>query len=193
MAKGMLGANPKINVAASFRDLLHDVRLTRSCLEAQIERLDRIELELSVLASRSGVDAHNTKVLGRDPMANNLEIQQLPDCSVKIAMDGGDTFSLGPRLAEVFQFLASGDKDRSGQEALVGWRSRVEIIAFLEKHAGKTFRTNYINGMVYLLKEALRNAGYDPKLIQTHRQKGIRLAYKLGAQGPPQPGPDAHF
>lgn len=192
MAKEMFGAKPRINLVTSVRDLLHDVRLIRNSLEAQIERLERVELELSVLVSSSGADPSNAGPLGGGPMAHNLEINPLPDGSVEFAIDGGDTFSLGPRLAEVFQYLASGDKDRSGQDALVGWRSRMEIIAFLEKHARRAFRTNNVNGMVYLLKKALQKAGYDPKLIQTHRQKGVRLAYKHSAQGPPQARPDAH-
>jgi hypothetical protein len=178
MAKEMSGTKPRINLAASARDLLRDVRLIRKCLDAQLGRLERVERELSVLASSSGADPSNAVPLGGGPMAHNLEINPLPDGSVEFAIDGGDTFSLGPRLAEVFQYLASGDKDRSGQDALVVWRSRMEIIAYLEKRAGKAFRTNYVNGMVYLLKNALQNAGYDPKLIQTHRKKGIRLAFK---------------
>jgi hypothetical protein len=169
MAKGMHVATPRINFGASRRDLLHDVRLVRTSLEAQVERLDRIECYLELL---SGI--HTTGA--RDPVAYNLDIQQRADGSVEFAIDGGDKFSLGPRLAEVFQFLASGDKDRSEKDALVGWRSRTEIIKFLEESTGKSFRTNYVNNMVHLLKEALRKAGYDRGMIQTHRQKGVRLA-----------------
>jgi hypothetical protein len=189
MANPLVGAGPKVNLAASVRDLLHDVRLIRNCLEAQLERLDRIELELSQLVPCSRAAGQNAPALESGPVAHNLEIRRLPDGSVKFAIDGGSSFSLGPRLAEVFQFLASGDKNRNGSDALVGWRSRMEVSAFLEKHSGKLFRTSYINGMVYLLKKALRKAGYDAKLIQTHRQKGIRLAYKPSTQRPPHQWP----
>lgn len=185
-------AIPRFNIGASVQDLLQEVRLIRKCLEAQIERLDRAEYELSVLVKTLGADARNPVAFDKGPVAHNLDVQQHPDGSIEFAIDGGDRFSLGPRLAEVFQFLASGDRDRSGKDALVGWRSRTEIIEFLEASTGKRFTRNYVNSMVYLLKKALRDAGYDHKLIQTHRQKGIRLAYKHGAQGPPHPWPDAY-
>jgi hypothetical protein len=176
-------ATPRINFGASIRDLLHEVRLIRSALEAQIERLDRIERDLVFLSGIRTTGAGNLPPSGTGPVAYNLDMKQRADGSVELVIDGGDRFSLGPRLAEVFQFLASGDKDRSGKDPLAGWRSRTEIIEFLEKHTGKRFSKNYVNGMVYLLKKALTKARYDRGLIQTHRQKGVRLAYKRGAQG----------
>ena len=179
MAQGEPVATPRINVGASIRDLLHDVRLVRSALEAQIERLDRMERELTILMGTHPEGAGKDT----DPVASNLFINERADGSVEFAIDGGKSFSLGPRLAEVFLFLASGDKERSANRALAGWRSRTEIVAFLEKHSGKRITRNYVNGMVYLLKKALLKAKYDRKLIQSHRQKGVRLAYKRGIQG----------
>jgi len=179
----MLGPRAKINISGSVRDWLHDLRLLRNCLEAQIERLDRMELEMDALMSLHGAGSSASTVApGAQPVALNLHIQPQPDGSARFVIDGGTSFSLAPRLAEVFQFLASGDKDRSAEDGLVGWRSRREIVLFLEKSTGKAFTTRYLNGMVYLLKKALREAGYDGRLIQTHRQKGIRLAYKGGTQ-----------
>jgi hypothetical protein len=180
MAKGEPVATPRINVGASIRDLMHDVRLIRSALEAQIERLECDERELQILL-RAG--AGSTISSGADPVANNLLIKEHADGAVEFAIDGGKSFTLGPRLAELFLFLASGDKGRGGADALAGWRSRTEIVAFLEKHSGKRITRNYVNGMVYLLKKALLKAQYDRNLIQSHRQKGVRLAYKRGIQG----------
>ena len=188
----MLGARPRFNFAVSVRDWLHDLRLVRNCLEAQIERLDRMEVEMDALLRRCGVGA-STLAPGAQPVALNLDIQPQPDGSARFVIDGGASFSLAPRLSEVFLFLASGDKDRSAKDGLVGWRSRREIILLLEKNTGKAFTTRYLNGIVYLLKKALREAGYDARLIQTHRQKGIRFAYKGGAQSPVHSGSNAHL
>jgi hypothetical protein len=101
----------------------------------------------------------------------------------EVAIRGGRKFSLGPKLAEVFKFIATGEKDGAGEDPLVGWRSRTEILKFLKDSTGEEFRKQYVNNMVHLLKKALRKAGYDHSLIQTHRQKGIRFALKRGAQG----------
>lgn len=150
-------AIPRINFGGSIRDLLHDVRLVRISLEAQIERLDRIERELKDLLDIQDQSAPNLVSFGTVPVAYNLVIHHHSDGSVEFAIDGGSKFSLGPRLAEVFQFLASGDKDRSGKDALVGWRSRDEILEFLEKSTGKRFRRNYVNNMVYLYSSVVKS------------------------------------
>jgi hypothetical protein len=180
----MLVATPRINIDASRRDLLHEVRLVRTSLEAQIERLDRIECDLSVLSKIQHQSARNLVSFVTGPVAYNMDIHDRSDGSVEFAIDGGKSFSLGPRLAGVFKFLASGDKEGGGKDALAGWRSRTEILKRLEEATGRKFRRNYVNNMVYLLKETLTKAGYDRGLIQTHRQKGARLAYKRRAQGP---------
>jgi hypothetical protein len=116
-------------------------------------------------------------------VAHNLDIQPQPDGSAEMMIDGGRKFFLGPRLAEVFKFIASAGKDGAGEDPLVGWRSRQEILKFLSDSTGEEFRKQYVNNMVHLLKKALRKAGYDRGLIQTNRQKGIRFALKRGAQG----------
>jgi hypothetical protein len=175
-------AKPRINYEASIRMLVHDVRVTRANLAAQMARLDRIDFDLvSLLQACAPCE---TKGCGPGPsrIAHNLVVWRRGDGFVEVSIDGGAKFSLGPRLAEVFLFLASGGKDASGKDPLVAWRSRAEIVRYLQEGAGKPFRRNYVNNMVHLLKEALRKAGYDRSLIQTHRQKGIRLAYKSGSQ-----------
>ena len=174
-------ATPRINFGASISDLLHEVRLIRSSLEAQIARLDRIECELKVLSGVCSSSTSKPFACGPGVVAYNLHKHELPDGSVEFSIDGGKKFSLGPRLAGVFQFLYSGDNP-SGDE-LVGWRSRKEIIKFLaDSTDGKSFPSSYPNNMVNKLRDALQNAGYRRDLIQTHDQKGIRLAYKRRAR-----------
>jgi hypothetical protein len=174
-------AKPRINYDASIRMLVHDVRVTRANLAAQMTRLDRIEYDLVSLLQACAPFEIKGAGGGSTRVAHNLDMRHRADGSVEVAIDGGGKILLGPRLAEVFQFLATGSKDLSGKDPLVAWRSRDEIVKFLQAGAGKPFRKEYVNNMVHLLKEALRKAGYDRSLIQTHRQKGIRLAYKGGA------------
>jgi len=175
-------AKPRINYDASIRMLVHDVRVTRANLAAQIARLDRIEFDLVTLLQACAPFETNACVSGSFRVAHNLAIWRRSDGSVEVSIDGGAKFSLGPRLADVFLFLASGGKDASGKDPLVAWRSRADILRFLQEGASRSFRKSYVNNMVHLLKEALRKAGYDRSLIQTHRRKGIRLAYKGGSQ-----------
>jgi len=173
---------PRINLSASIADLLHEVRLIEGSLETQLARLERIERDLVFLSGRGPYGIRRPLVSDADPVAYNLDIQPRPDGSAEVAIDSGKKFSLGQQLAETFQFLALGGKDRSGNDALVGWRSRAELLNFLEQSAGRTLRACYVNHIVHLLKKALLKAGYDQNLIQTHRKKGVRLAFKRGAQ-----------
>ncbi len=189
MAGGVPSPSPRFNVAASIRDALHELRLVRSCLEGQIDRLDRLERELVALLGGCA-DVPGVRLTpGAGQVAHNLEILPRADGSAVVAIDGGRKFVLARQLAEVFQFIATGDKDRSGIDPLVGWRSRSEILDFLAVSAGRSFHPRYVNNLVHRLKQALRKAGYDCNLIQTHRQKGVRFAFKRGARTLPEASP----
>lgn len=178
--------SPRYNVDATIRDSLHELRLVRSCLERQTERLDRLERELAALLGGCRVNAG--LYLASDPshVAHNLEIEPRANGTVVVAIDGGRKFVLARQLADFFQFIATGDRDRNEKDPLIGWRSRTEILAFLADSAGRSFKPRYINNLVYRLKRALQKAGYDHSLIQTHRQKGVRFAFKRGARSLPE-------
>ena len=173
---------PRFNVPASFRDAVHEVRLVRGSLERQIDKLDRLERELVALSCScsGGIDKVPPPDLGQ--VAYNLEIQPRPDGSAVISIDGGRKIVLSQQLAEFFRFIASGEKDRSGSDPLVGWRSSDQILEFLADAAGRSYEKRYINNLVHRLKGALRKAEYDCNLIQRNRQKGVRFAFKRGAR-----------
>src|SRR5208283_4418520 len=105
---------PRFNVAASLRDALHEVRLVRNCLDGQIDRLDQLERELVALSRSCSGETGCEPTNGLGQVAYNLEIQSRPDGSVVVSIDGGRKFVLAQQLAEVFRFIASGEKDRSG-------------------------------------------------------------------------------
>jgi transposase len=98
-----------------------------------------------------------------------------------VSIDGGRKFVLAPQLAEVFRFIATGDKERSEKDPLVSWRSREAVLELLDSD-GRSYSRRYVNNLVHRLRQTLRKAGYDWNLIQTHRQKGVRFAFKRGAK-----------
>lgn len=169
---------PRINIGASIRELRRKLRLVLGILDALTDKVAEIERDLAVMERARNVCPDGPPPPVDDPIAYNLEIRTRANGSVEVTIDGGEKFSLGPRLAEVFRFLASGDKERGGNDELVGWRSRAEINKFLNDSTGKQLRACYVNNLVHLLRMALSKAHYDSKLIQSHRQKGYRFALK---------------
>ena len=173
------------------------VKLLQTSLTGQINRIDRIELELKKIIEVYAKEyAISPMPKGDDelgimlaPTAHIVKKQALHDGSLEVSIDGGERFVLPGRLAQVFSFISTGDRDRSGPDALVAWRSRIEIKAYLEKQANKRFKPKHINQLVYRLKNVLRRAGYNPRLIQSSRLKGVRLAYNPGSQASPRREP----
>jgi hypothetical protein len=178
MGSELLMPLPRINIGASIRELRRKLRLVLGILDALTDKVAEIERELAVMEGARNVGSGGPPPSGDDQIAYNLDIRTRANGSVEVAIDGGEKFSLGPRLAEVFRFLASADKERGGNDELVGWRSRAEINKFLNDATGKQLRACYVNNLVHLLRMALSKAHYDSNLIQSHRQKGYRLALK---------------
>jgi hypothetical protein len=115
-------------------------------------------------------------------VAYELSLDTLKRGRVEVTIDGGQPFTLGPQEAKVFLFLATGKQDPTGAEALVGYRSRRSVLEHLEgsnkRRNNKPYPPDFPNKLVCKLRTKLKKAGYDPGLIQTHDELGIRLAYK---------------
>lgn len=186
MSNGTPQPVPRFNTEATLRDWRRVIRLIAGALEAQIVRLERLEVEVTIFgASPSSVVSGTCITPSSEPVARNMLVEMHPDGHATIAIDGGNPFKLAPQLAEVFLFLASGDQEPGSKDPLVGWRSREQILEFLARSADRTLRPRYINNLVHRLKEALQRAGYSGKLIQINRRKGVRLSYKRSAHGAP--------
>src|ERR1017187_9200997 len=99
---------PRINIVASIRELRRKLRLVLGILDALTDKVAEIERELAVMEGARNVGTGEPPSPG-DPIAYNLDIRTRANGSVEVTIDGGEKFSLGPRLAEVFRFLASGD------------------------------------------------------------------------------------
>jgi hypothetical protein len=113
---------------------------------------------------------------GHLPVVHSLICRRNPDDSAEFQVDGGGFFGLPPRLSQFLLFLASAPK--GGEDALVAWRSREDLVEFLEVQTGHKIPRRYVNNVVHLLKNAVQKVGLDRRLIQTHERKGVRLALK---------------
>lgn len=170
---------PKNNLVSSLQILLRDTRLIRGNLLAQIERIDRIEMELTVLISAAIGDERLHARIGERPgsMIHHLAIQHNPNDSLEIEINSRPPFHLSPRLAGIFLLLAGSNKTSDGALAPRSWYSRSEILCFLERSMRGRIRPQYINNLVHSLRRALSAAGHDPALVQSHKEKGVCLAF----------------
>lgn len=204
MATGVEGAEPNRNLAAALRAIADSLAVAedhlqvradrvhqlRRDLDAEIQSLDRvrqkIETLLRLLESRAAISAG----LGAKRDVLLLESGENPDGSVTFSINGGKAFSLSPRLAEFFQFITSAEGVGRGGRVPAPWRTKTEVSAYLEILAHRKITSTYINGMVHRIRKVLKNAEYDPRLIQTHRVKGIRFAVDSEVLRPRQRGND---
>ena len=168
---------PNADLATSLRFLLRGARLIRSNLSAQIDRIDRLEMELTVLISRADGDFAARAWIADRPRStiHHLAIQNNPDESIDVEINSGPTFHLSPRPAGLFMFLA---ETNQGGRTPAPWRSRREVIRFLEGRMRGKIRPQYVNNLIHSLRKALIESGHDPGLIQSHQEKGVRLAFR---------------
>ena len=188
MASGYIQPAPHFSDDATYRCWRHEIQLMLGSFEAQLSRLERLDLEMKTYFAARQAGSGNfgsLRVSEPDPVVCHMHIQKHVDGRATISLDGGTPFVLAPQLAEVFVFLASGEPESGRKDQLVGWRSRDQILQFLEQKENRSFHPRYINNLVHRLKEALEEAGYSRALLQTHKHKGVRLSYKQSAQGTP--------
>jgi hypothetical protein len=177
-----------INVAASLQNILDDMRRIERVLNALVDRVYKSIKEAEDLKRYLEAQGHvfTTEV---GPLVYNLRITTNPDESAEVALNFGPSFHLGRRLTGLLSLLVSAIPE-DPQDELGGWISKEQIINHLKVSTGKPFTRKYVNGMIWLLQKALDDAHYPRKLIQTHPDKGVRLAFKRGAKGgPPDTSP----
>jgi hypothetical protein len=103
MGSELLMPVPIINIGASIRELRRRLRLVLGILDALTDKVAEIERELAVMEGARNVSTGEPPPPS-DPIAYNLDIRTRANGSVEVTIDGGEKFSLGPRLAEVSGF-----------------------------------------------------------------------------------------
>jgi hypothetical protein len=169
-------------------DQLHDMRRE---IDAEVQCIDDLRQEVRNILEGVEMGSLKTTVSIPNPSAAEPDVfrvkrKELDSGSTSFSFNTGKTVILRPRLAQLFQFLGSGPPEDNRRGALVGWRSRLEISAYFEKCTGKPFTIDYVNHLVYCLRNELAKAGCPRKLVQSHRARGVRLAIPAGALLPPE-------
>jgi hypothetical protein len=181
-----------------IRDLNHLVRLTQGG-EDRLADLQRQAVLVGVrqaarLREIERLIAHFDKLLqgadpwvpfkppvfGRELPVCCLRIGEGPDSSLWFEIDNnGVWFSLGARLGGLLRFLASRPDTDGGGDELIGFRSRAEILAYLEETGKRKYDPQFVNKLVNKLRDFLRT--HDKRsLVVTSRQKGIRFMLRRG-------------
>jgi hypothetical protein len=153
--------------------------LLRRALDVEIRQNARVSA-----AIRDLVGCHPGPDSGRrleSPYLWNLRIGEYRDSSIWFEIDNDELwFTLPLRLAGLLKFLAfQPDKQDSGDE-LAGFRTREEVLDYLERTGNRKYDPHYVNQLVEKLKKTLK--AYEKRaLILTSDQDGIRLLVRRGA------------
>jgi hypothetical protein len=113
--------------------------------------------------------------------ATDLEVWEDKNGQFSFSFDLQKRFCLQPRLAKALIFLATANGDDRSANGFVGFRSRPEFQAHLQKTAkpGKQILPRYVNNVSSLLRAAVKkHTGRD--LIITNDEWGVRLLLKRG-------------
>jgi len=105
-----------------------------------------------------------------------LEFEWLADGAALVRVEGGKTFPLPPTVAAFLETLARDKPSDDGR--LIGWKSRKEVIAGLQKRMGRKISRHAMDELLRRLRAALVAGGLNPFLVQTHRQFGLRFALR---------------
>ncbi len=117
-------------------------------------------------------------------VAHNLRIAVNHDGRYSFSCDLHD-FTLSRQLAEALVYLSGADAPetsapggRSDPDELVAWRTRPNILAYLQKSSKTKLRPAYVNNVADKLNKALvQKTGYA---LIIRGEQGVRLALKRG-------------
>jgi hypothetical protein len=108
-----------------------------------------------------------------------VDLQHIDDGGPVII--GAKPFGVPPELINLFKILCD-DRPGTGQNGLVAWKSRAQVLAQLQKRSadnaaritGKT-----ISSKVHQLRNLLSIHFINPYFVQTDRKLGIRFARRI--------------
>jgi len=108
----------------------------------------------------------------------SLTIDQTPDGSARVRVEGGDSFDMPRMGAELLALLAE-PGGRNSPDGFVGWKTPDEIRFALRKRLGKKVSPRALAQGVCRLRDRLSRNGVNPELVQTRRGDGYRFALRI--------------
>lgn len=169
--------NPRINVPRSLSDVIKDVERIVEKAERALEELYTIEWALQQhKAVPVGPGPEPPVPAGPAPVAHNcrLEVQEKGRATVTFAE--GKQVSLPPALAVLTAILVSGEG--GSPDELVAWKSLEGIGQLLEERLRRTYNRHAVLQLLSRLRAVFRDAGFDPRLIESAAPLGARLRLK---------------
>ena len=108
--------------------------------------------------------------------ATNVTMRRLNSGHMLVTIDGGSPFVLTPALANLLEVLL---RDR-GEEAgpIVDWKSRGDIVIHLSARESRRVLRRSLKQRVFRLSQALELNGHSRRLIESHRNLGLRFALR---------------
>lgn len=183
----------------TIRELIHQIRLIQGVEDRQADLIRQILVVRARQAIRVREIARLVEVaygLRQDDASPvsirplefdtgqaiwSLRIGVCPDLSTWLEFDdNGSWFTLGERLTGLLKFLAF-EQDKDDEEGkLVGYRSRPEVLAYLEETSGgRKYCPQYVNKLVHKMRDKLRL--YDKRILIISNKEGIRFMVRRGA------------
>jgi hypothetical protein len=162
-------------LARRLSDMCDEVDAAAKALEDLVGRLAGVSSVTPRSARRSPEDDRMMRAEA-EAGAPSLEVHRLADGTGEVSVSGRRSFSLPPKLATVLELLlAPGD---TADDGLLGWRTPVELAAALGKRAPGSVGARAVSRLVYKLRRCFRDAGENSRLIQTNRERGVRVAVR---------------
>lgn len=104
-----------------------------------------------------------------------IDLTRRADDWALVRFDQSGEIALPPILADLLSLLS--DDNGISDDELVGWKTLDQVAKDLQKTSGRPFTRHAVTQQIYRLRrELFTRGGVSPKLIQTNRRRGVRLA-----------------
>jgi hypothetical protein len=163
-------------LARHLSDVCDEVDAAAKALEDLVGRLAGVSSVTPRKGARRSPEDDRMMRAEAEAGAPSLDVRRLADGSGEVSVSGRRSFSLPPKLATVLELLlAPGD---TADDGLLGWRTPVELAAALGKRVPGSVGARAVSRLVYKLRRCFRDAGENWRLIQTNRERGVRVAVR---------------
>jgi hypothetical protein len=110
-----------------------------------------------------------------DARVGAIDLKRRADDWIVVRFDQSNEIALPPILGDLPSVLS--DDARVSDDELVAWKTLDEVAKDLQRASGRSFSRHAVTQQIYRLRrELFTRGGVSPKLIQTNRRRGVRLA-----------------